>query len=184
MEVGKEIVDSLNKYVRVRCGFAGVKDVRTLTHEDRFVFLDSGKTVSNTMKTCFRMDSFVLAETFKYLYLLFAEREDILFDVDNYIFTTEAHFLPLTVSSYNKYYGFRPVRINFKTFALQFCVRIVPFQGTIGAPQYELVDSDERFSRSCPNAKYLFKDEMNLYAKVLRTRMKDFVSKFSPQSQQ
>ncbi len=41
------------------------------------------------------MDSFLLAETFKYLYMLFAERDELIFDPDDYIFTTEAHMLPL-----------------------------------------------------------------------------------------
>ena len=45
-----------------------------------------------------RMDSFVLAETFKYLFLLFAEDEDLVLDVDNYLLTTEAHILPLSIS--------------------------------------------------------------------------------------
>lgn len=44
------------------------------------------------------MDSFFLAEMFKYLYLLFAEEEDIPFDVEDYVFTTEAHLLPLSLS--------------------------------------------------------------------------------------
>lgn len=44
------------------------------------------------------MDSYVLAEMFKYLYLLFAEHGDLLFDVDDFIFTTEAHLLPLALS--------------------------------------------------------------------------------------
>lgn len=41
------------------------------------------------------MDSFVLAETFKYLYLLFADKGDVPVDTDDYVFTTEAHLLPL-----------------------------------------------------------------------------------------
>lgn len=45
----------------------------------------------------FRMDSFVLSETFKYLYMIFAEPEDLIFDPDNYVLTTEAHFLPLSM---------------------------------------------------------------------------------------
>ena len=49
----------------------------------------------------FRMDSFVLAETFKYLYLLFSDDGDLIFNVDDYIFTTEAHFLPLALSIFN-----------------------------------------------------------------------------------
>ena len=44
------------------------------------------------------MDSYVLAETFKYLYLLFSEPEDLVVDIDDYIFTTEAHLLPLSLS--------------------------------------------------------------------------------------
>ena len=47
------------------------------------------------------MDSYVLAETFKYLYLLFAEKEDVILDIDDYVFTTEAHLLPLTLSMHN-----------------------------------------------------------------------------------
>ena len=48
-----------------------------------------------------RMDSYVLAETFKYLYLLYSEKEDLLIEVDNFVFTTEAHLLPLSVSMQN-----------------------------------------------------------------------------------
>lgn len=44
------------------------------------------------------MDSFVLAETFKYLFLLFAEDSSLIFHPDNFVFTTEAHFLPLSIS--------------------------------------------------------------------------------------
>lgn len=44
------------------------------------------------------MESFVLAETFKYLYMIFADHNtDLIFDPDNYVLTTEAHFLPLTI---------------------------------------------------------------------------------------
>lgn len=46
-----------------------------------------------------RMDSFVLSETLKYLYLLFADKEDLIIDLNQFIFTTEAHFLPLSLSS-------------------------------------------------------------------------------------
>lgn len=45
------------------------------------------------------MDSFVLAETFKYLYLLFTEKEDLVFNMNRFIFTTEAHLLPLSLST-------------------------------------------------------------------------------------
>ena len=45
-----------------------------------------------------RMDSFVLSETFKYLYLLFAKPSDLIIDMDQFIFTTEAHLLPLSLA--------------------------------------------------------------------------------------
>ena len=46
------------------------------------------------------MDSYVLAEVFKYLYLLFAEEEDLALDMDQFIFTTEAHLLPISLTKY------------------------------------------------------------------------------------
>lgn len=45
------------------------------------------------------MDSFVLAETFKYLYLLFAEEEDLVLDMDDFVFNTEAHLFPLSLAT-------------------------------------------------------------------------------------
>lgn len=80
LEVGKNIVEKINEHARVPCGFAALRDVRTLSHEDR-------------------MDSFVLAETFKYLYLLFTEKEDLVFNLNQFVFTTEAHILPLSLST-------------------------------------------------------------------------------------
>lgn len=47
------------------------------------------------------MDSFVLAETFKYLFLLFAEEEDSPLDMDDFLFSTEAHIFPLSLASWN-----------------------------------------------------------------------------------
>uniref|UniRef100_A0A8C8MJ41 alpha-1,2-Mannosidase n=1 Tax=Oncorhynchus tshawytscha TaxID=74940 RepID=A0A8C8MJ41_ONCTS len=80
LRVGQSIVEKLNAHARVPCGFAAVQDVRTGTHEDR-------------------MDSFFLAEMFKYLYLLFSEKNQLHFDIDDYIFTTEAHLLPVSLST-------------------------------------------------------------------------------------
>ena len=45
------------------------------------------------------MDSFVLAETFKYLYLLFSEESEREINIHDYVFTTEAHLLPLYLST-------------------------------------------------------------------------------------
>ncbi|XAR50136.1 hypothetical protein NMG60_11004382 [Bertholletia excelsa] len=73
LEVGESIVDSLNLYTKVEGGFASVRDVSTMQLEDH-------------------QHSFFLAETCKYLYLLFNDS----FLVDrNYIFTTEGHPLPV-----------------------------------------------------------------------------------------
>ena len=35
LEVGRTVLDNLNRYARVPCGFAAMKDVRTGSHEDR-----------------------------------------------------------------------------------------------------------------------------------------------------
>ena len=42
------------------------------------------------------MESFVLSETFKYLYLIFSD--DAVLDLEQYVFNTEAH--PLSVFQY------------------------------------------------------------------------------------
>lgn len=55
------------------------------------------------MPPCFRMDSFVLAETFKYLFLLFADPADLVLDLDEFLFTTEAHLLPLSLARNSNY---------------------------------------------------------------------------------
>ncbi|GFN81159.1 alpha-1,2-mannosidase [Plakobranchus ocellatus] len=79
LSVGKKVLENLEEHARVTCGFAAIKDIKRGTHEDQ-------------------MDSFVLAETFKYLYLLFSEKSELLLDVEDFVFTTEAHILPLTLS--------------------------------------------------------------------------------------
>ncbi|XP_030030126.2 ER degradation-enhancing alpha-mannosidase-like protein 3 [Manduca sexta] len=80
LHVGKAVLKSLQQYARVSCGYAAVNDVRTRIHEDR-------------------MDSFVLAETFKYLYMLFGEDKDLPVNLEDYVLTTEAHFLPLSLAT-------------------------------------------------------------------------------------
>ncbi|KAG1692971.1 ER degradation-enhancing alpha-mannosidase-like protein 3 [Nymphon striatum] len=118
LQAGKNVLLSLEKHARVPCGFAAVKDVRTGSHEDR-------------------MDSFVLAETFKYLYLLFAEKQDLLFDLDEFIFTTEAHLFPLTLA-----------RLSNAT--------ILPPSNDDINYNDSTSDDDEDFERSCPTTNYLF----------------------------
>lgn len=73
LEVGETIVNSLNVYTRVNGGFASVRDVTTMQLEDH-------------------QHSFFLAETCKYLYLLF---DDTFLVERNYIFSTEGHPFPV-----------------------------------------------------------------------------------------
>ncbi|XP_020300609.1 ER degradation-enhancing alpha-mannosidase-like protein 3 isoform X2 [Pseudomyrmex gracilis] len=108
--VGRKVLKSLQTYARVPCGYAAVSDVRTNKHDDT-------------------MDSFVLSETFKYLFLLFAEPGELVLDLDEFIFTTEGHLLPLTLAS---------VRSNISS----------DFER-------DIVHVDE-FDRTCPNSLHLF----------------------------
>lgn len=85
LRVGKTILDNLRKFTKVKCGFAAISDVRLKNHEDK-------------------MDSFLLAETFKYLYLLFVDPKELSFDLDEYVFTTEAHLLPVAIPGPSSYH--------------------------------------------------------------------------------
>ena len=143
LEVGRQVLKSLQELARVECGFASVGDVRTGRHEDR-------------------MDSFVLAETLKYLYLLFARKEDIDLDLDEFVFTTEAHLLPLSLANHN-ITGSQQLsnkNLNRKPF---------------------LTYSDEhKYMRECPNTRLILGKLHGLdYGNSIRTNMKDFVNKSS-----
>jgi len=70
LEMGRTFFRSLVKYCRTDAGYAALKNVETKEKKDE-------------------MDSFFLAETLKYLYLLFAPAETL--DFDKIIFSTEAH---------------------------------------------------------------------------------------------
>ncbi|KAF7664734.1 hypothetical protein LDENG_00167100 [Lucifuga dentata] len=135
LEAGRTILDNLNHFARVPCGFAAMKDVRTGSHEDR-------------------MDSFFLAEMFKYLFLLFADAEDLPFDVEDYIFTTEAHLLPLSLST-------AP------------CPSASPANKT---SEEELDDSN--FDWTCPNTHLLFPDPA--FPRNLREPIRSAVDKSCP----
>lgn len=76
-EMGWNIFERINRYDRVPSGgFSGIKDV------DQIPPVPTDK-----------MDSFFLAETLKYLYLLFSP--DSLVPLDQYVFNTEGHPLPM-----------------------------------------------------------------------------------------
>lgn len=80
MEVGESIVASLNRYTKVKGGFASIRDVTTMQLEDH-------------------QHSFFLSETCKYLYLLY---DDTFLVGQNYLFTTEGHPLPIRSSWHEK----------------------------------------------------------------------------------
>ncbi|NXD30572.1 MA1C1 mannosidase, partial [Spelaeornis formosus] len=73
---GWEVVQALEKHCRVEAGFSGIRDVYSTTpsHDNM-------------------QQSFFLAETLKYLYLLFSE-DDVL-SLEDWVFNTEAHPLPI-----------------------------------------------------------------------------------------
>lgn len=70
LDMGKYYLESIIKFCRTDSAYASLKDVRTKEKADN-------------------MQSFFLAETLKYLYLLFAEEST--FDFNRMIFNTEAH---------------------------------------------------------------------------------------------
>ncbi|XP_049323533.1 mannosyl-oligosaccharide 1,2-alpha-mannosidase IA isoform X2 [Astyanax mexicanus] len=73
---GWEAVEALEKHCRVEDGFSGIRDVyaSTVSHDNM-------------------QQSFFLSETLKYLYLLFSD--DDLLPLDDWVFNTEAHPLPV-----------------------------------------------------------------------------------------
>ncbi|XP_053183789.1 mannosyl-oligosaccharide 1,2-alpha-mannosidase IA isoform X1 [Scomber japonicus] len=75
-EWGWEAVEALEQHCRVEAGFSGIRDVYTLTvsHDNM-------------------QQSFFLSETLKYLYLLFSD--DDLLPLEDWVFNTEAHPLPV-----------------------------------------------------------------------------------------
>lgn len=73
---GWEAVQALEKYCRVSGGFTGIKNVYAEDSQKDDV-----------------QQSFFLAETLKYLYLLYSD--DSLLSFDKWVFNTEAHPLPI-----------------------------------------------------------------------------------------
>ncbi|MBZ3882022.1 Mannosyl-oligosaccharide 1,2-alpha-mannosidase IC [Sciurus carolinensis] len=75
-EWGWEVVTALEKYCRTSAGFSGIHNVysKVPSHDNR-------------------QQSFFLAETLKYLYLLFSEDDTL--SLEDWVFNTEAHPLPV-----------------------------------------------------------------------------------------
>ncbi|MFH4975886.1 hypothetical protein AB6A40_002595 [Gnathostoma spinigerum] len=76
LRVGRDILDSLNTFNKVRCGYATLHSVIDKSLEDR-------------------MESFFLAETTKYLFLLFDIENVVNLNLERVMFTTEGHILPI-----------------------------------------------------------------------------------------
>lgn len=87
-EWGWEVVMALEKHCRTEGGFSGIQDVYS-----------SNPNHDN------RQQSFFLAETLKYLYLLFSE-DDVL-SLEDWVFNTEAHPLPVNRSDSSSVAGHR-----------------------------------------------------------------------------
>uniref|UniRef100_A0A3Q3BXN3 alpha-1,2-Mannosidase n=1 Tax=Haplochromis burtoni TaxID=8153 RepID=A0A3Q3BXN3_HAPBU len=79
-EWGWEAVEALEQHCRVESGFSGIRDVYTtsVSHDNM-------------------QQSFFLSETLKYLYLLFSD--DDLLSLEDWVFNTEAHPLPIIRNS-------------------------------------------------------------------------------------
>jgi mannosidase alpha-like ER degradation enhancer 2 len=75
LEMGRTFFDGLVQHCRTEAGYAALRNVETKEKSDN-------------------MESFFLAETLKYLYLLFAPRETL--DLQEVVFNTEAHPLRKT----------------------------------------------------------------------------------------
>ncbi|XP_019855099.1 PREDICTED: ER degradation-enhancing alpha-mannosidase-like protein 1 [Amphimedon queenslandica] len=83
LHVGTDILNSINKHMKAKCGYATLHDVITKEKEDR-------------------MESFFLSEMCKYLYLLFDTDHVINKHSANYLFTTEGHVIPISSTLHRK----------------------------------------------------------------------------------
>ncbi|XP_055897620.1 ER degradation-enhancing alpha-mannosidase-like protein 3 isoform X3 [Biomphalaria glabrata] len=159
LQVGKKVLENLEQHARVPCGFAAIKDIKRGTHEDQ-------------------MDSYVLAETFKYLFLLFSEKEDVLLEIDDFIFTTEAHILPLTLSVGN--YSWK-TNAKVKTDIYKFDMMSVAEMAKAVDDEdvINFVDLDEE--RGICHNYHVTHTEGPSYPHKLRHQLRDLVDKTHPQ---
>eukprot|EP00002_Diphylleia_rotans_P016763 TRINITY_DN3256_c0_g1_i7.p1 TRINITY_DN3256_c0_g1~~TRINITY_DN3256_c0_g1_i7.p1 ORF type:complete len:299 (-),score=37.87 TRINITY_DN3256_c0_g1_i7:1206-2102(-) len=84
MHYAREMITSISSTAKVECGFATVDNVLTHTLRDH-------------------MESFFLAETAKYLYLIFDEDNFVNKREDGYTFNTEGHILPINFESMSRW---------------------------------------------------------------------------------
>lgn len=112
------------------------------------------------------MDSFVLSETIKYLFLIFADPSELILDLDNFIFTTEAHLLPLSLGQLT----------NVTTGTLT--IEIINFVLVITSHSFtDFTDQDDHlamdYMRSCPSPNKLFPE-------TVRRPLRDLVTGVCP----
>jgi len=74
-EWGWKIFNAFEKHTKLEEGYASITDVLVPKYSNK-------------------METFYLAETLKYLYLLFSDDVDVL-SLNEYVFNTEAHPLPI-----------------------------------------------------------------------------------------
>lgn len=136
VRIAKKMVEQMEKYSRVKCGYAAIADLKTKQHDDR-------------------LDSFVYAETFKYLYLMFVDNDDpdLRFDIDDFIFSTEAHLIPLDMNYY----------VNDSSVAERNLNRIKELNKKLSHSEIQWKD------KTCPNLNYFFSTS-NLTDSVRRVR--------------
>ncbi|KAI6197839.1 hypothetical protein M3Y94_01272800 [Aphelenchoides besseyi] len=143
LEVAAQVMESINEHCRTRCGFSAIKDIRTMSMLDE-------------------MESFLLAETFKYLYLIFAEPSDLLLDTDNYVLTTEAHFLPLSIGD-------------------QTSPDALPRRMLIDPDEVIDDESSKKYQSVCPNFASEFRtlDELSQFGSTIRSNVKKILSELT-----
>jgi len=78
------IFTALRQYARVDGGYAVVENVNSIEADS----IDS-------LRYSDQMDSYFLAETLKYLYLIFAEHPQNVLSLKQFLLNTEAHLLPI-----------------------------------------------------------------------------------------
>ncbi|VDM94139.1 unnamed protein product [Onchocerca ochengi] len=113
------------------------------------------------------MDSFVLSETLKYLYMIFTDPSDLQIDLDNYVLTTEAHFIPLSIADTDN---------------------------SEKLPRRLIIDPDEiiddenamiakKFRSACPTVINEKHDNLPAYAEGLRNTVQNIVSELAKNSE-
>ena len=76
-DMGWEIFEAFEKHAKVSHGYTSIGDVTNLKNTDHSDM----------------MESFWVAETLKYFYLLFSEQKKV--DLESFLFNTEAHLIPI-----------------------------------------------------------------------------------------